>query len=244
MPEKVCWAAFGPTGDAAGVTPAIAYARLAWLAGDADQYAWACGLAARGLAQHFARWSGTEWFRENQPWHSLLPIPERSAPGGIEPGLAGWSWDSDIGAEGRSPAVAAEVRRLLRDPDLARARRELQGPLSPAALDEAGPDRAIAAALETLRAAGAYRVVRLIGAGTQFPPVRGVSRAVEGPNPVLLQEVTVDPATGWPRITWSTWRTPNGEAWSFGEIRVGATPPGPHETRALNWNTVEWLWRE
>jgi hypothetical protein len=76
-PLSTGWVGFGPHGvvalgdDAAG---ALAFARLAYKAGDMDSYNYGCQMFARELAHHYAKQRGAKYFQDNQPYRSMEPI--------------------------------------------------------------------------------------------------------------------------------------------------------------------------
>ncbi len=91
--KRRTWAGFGPgeteaLGD--GAAPAIAFARLAWLAGDLEAYRLGCGSVAREFALLYGRLRGGRWFREQQPWRTMEAMPETVAPRKLLGGGAGW----------------------------------------------------------------------------------------------------------------------------------------------------------
>lgn len=125
------WVGFGrdeiaELGDKAA--PALAYARLAYLAGDMDAYGYGCSVFARELVHLHVQQRGARWFRERQPWHSLEPIDEEVFLTNLWGDLAGWQIDGP-----RYPAAAGErqsANRWVRfqDPDVARFYRDHLGP--------------------------------------------------------------------------------------------------------------------
>lgn len=93
---QIRWVGFGrdeiaELGDEA--PPAAAFARLAYLAGDRDAYAYGCGVFARELVHHYVKQRGARWFREQQPWHSMEVIDEEVFLTNLWGDLAGWQMD-------------------------------------------------------------------------------------------------------------------------------------------------------
>jgi hypothetical protein len=212
------WAAFGGSAiDGEGVDPesAIAYARLAYLAGDGDAYRHGCELAVRALTlERASRW-GVRWFRERQPWHSMAPIPADARLDGF--GREEWGWRLvSGGSEARSSSGA-----------------------SVAPFEEAL--RQIAVAHEKSKSG----MTRLISGPAASPESLGLERDVPGPHPELLQAIRWggEGSTGWPRIEWPMWRTPTGAAWTFGEVRAGGgAGAGTPRVTELNWNSAQYEW--
>ncbi|MGE4180503.1 MAG: hypothetical protein AB7J34_11815 [Limisphaerales bacterium] len=101
--RTVTWAGFGRRGIATlgdGAAPAIAWTRLAWLAGDQEAYRAGCGDVARELVLLHARLRGGAWFREQQPWRPGPAMPETVAPWRLPVGTLGWEvagpgWNSE-----------------------------------------------------------------------------------------------------------------------------------------------------
>ncbi len=90
------WVGFGrdeiaELGDEA--PPALAFARLAYLAGDRESYELGCGIFARELVHHYVKQRGAGWFREQQPWHSLEAMDEDVRLTNLWGDLAGWQID-------------------------------------------------------------------------------------------------------------------------------------------------------
>lgn len=119
------WPAFGRYGVAVAgdeASPAIAFARLAYLAGDLDSYHYGCGWAARGLVHHYLKQRGGHWFQEQQPWHSMEPLPGRVYPAALSPDFRGWQLagpNDSRGERGPYPRWARfqdlDVARFYRD---------------------------------------------------------------------------------------------------------------------------------
>jgi hypothetical protein len=102
------WAQFGAgRGVELGrhAPPVIAFGRLAYLAGDLQEYHRACGLLARELVLHYVKEQDLTWFRNNQPWHSLEPLRGEIYLTHVQPGAAGWQMDG--------PAFPAEASERL-----------------------------------------------------------------------------------------------------------------------------------
>jgi len=108
------------------------------------------------------------------------------------------------------------------------------------------PSGIIASCLSLIRTSHPTRYVRLIPPGAPSAFVAGLEREVAGPNVYLAQAIqftsaTKQEATGprRPEITWwKSWKTPNGQRWSFGFVQPG-TNAAAAEARvlALNWNS-------
>ncbi len=117
------WVGFGrdeiaELGDEA--PPAIAFARLAYLAGDLDAYRYACGIVARELTVAYVKQRGAEWFRRQQPWHSMESMDEDVRLTNLWGDLAGWQIDGP-----HFPRVTGErqyANRWVRFQDLDLAR--------------------------------------------------------------------------------------------------------------------------
>jgi hypothetical protein len=78
-PAETRWVTFGreaiaEIGDEA--PPCLAYARMAYKVGDMDAYGYGCYMFARELVQHWLKQRGSQYFRRNQPWHSMEFMPE------------------------------------------------------------------------------------------------------------------------------------------------------------------------
>ncbi len=288
FPAGTSWV--GVSGDGGGsvgdeAASAVAYARLAYLAGDRAAYESGCATVARELVLVYARQRGGAWFREQQPWNNLEPIGEEAVLARLGDGVAGW--------EIEGPTLGNRWDRF-HDPDVARfyreelggdARRELKtlrerwepgrwstdgGPVGPSLLrlesllanaaptnltllgspeKWAGPASGIlASSLAMIRASVTPRYERLIpGGGAAGGYVPGPGREATGPGPMLLQAVAMGGtnAAGWPRILWSGWKTPTGEAWTLGEVRAGdrPAPAGAGTTEVLSRGATRIEWR-
>lgn len=108
------------------------------------------------------------------------------------------------------------------------------------------PSGEIASCLSVLRTSHPTRYQRLIPPGEPSPFVSGLEREVSGLNTgltVSIEHPAVAPndrsnATAWPQLTWQSWKTPAGAAWTFGHIRpVRAGDPRAARVVPLNWNT-------
>lgn len=125
-PGKTRWAGFAPdhisaNGDQA--TSWLAFARLAYKAGDMDAYHYGCSMFAREVTHLFIKQRGIEYFREHQPWHALAPIDEEAFLTELD-GPAGWNFDGP-----NFPATAVDRKFTNRwsrfqDPDVARFYRD------------------------------------------------------------------------------------------------------------------------
>lgn len=124
---SIHWAGFGrdsvaELGDEAA--PCLAFARLAYKAGDMDSYNYGCQMFVRELAHHWAKQRGAKYFQENQPWHSMEALDDEVYLTGITHDLAGWNFDGP-----QYPASARErhfERRWVRfnNEDVARVYRD------------------------------------------------------------------------------------------------------------------------
>jgi hypothetical protein len=233
-PAMTTWASLGRQGAEAGgedVATALAYARLAYLAGDLDAYHFGCLVYARERTLDEMRQRGATWFREQQPWHSMEPLDETVRLTHVEGGLVGWK------------LAEAEAETVNLSPT----------GLTPVEVGGSSWPEAMIQAWATLRSQGPHRSERLIPGAPASPPTMGLTRSVAGPNPHLLQHVDVgadegEDAPRWPRVEWGgEWRTPTGDRWNFGEVRNGgggmeaAALTQPTAT-AVTWNTVRWDW--
>ena len=95
-PAQTRWVGFArdeiaEMGDEAA--PCLAMARLAYKAGDIDQYNYACYMFVRELAHHWLKQRGAAYFRENQPWHSMEEMDEEVYLTNLWGDLAGWQID-------------------------------------------------------------------------------------------------------------------------------------------------------
>ncbi|HSH17287.1 MAG TPA: hypothetical protein VLD18_14690, partial [Verrucomicrobiae bacterium] len=95
-PAETRWAGFGrdaiaELGDEAA--PCLAMARLAYGAGDIQLYEYACSLFARELAHHYVKQKGADYFRLNQPWHSMEVMDEEVYLTSLWGDAAGWQID-------------------------------------------------------------------------------------------------------------------------------------------------------
>jgi len=93
---ETSWVSFGRNaiaemGDEAA--PCLAYARMAYKVGDMDTYGYACYVFARELAHHWVKQRGSQYFRLNQPWHSMEFMPEEVYLTNLWGDTAGWQID-------------------------------------------------------------------------------------------------------------------------------------------------------
>lgn len=107
--------------------PALAYARLAYMAGDLEAYHFGCSIFARELVHLAVKQTGADWFREQQPWHSMERMEGEVFLTNLWGDLAGWQLDGP-----RYPAETGERQsgnRWVRfqDLDVARFYRERLG---------------------------------------------------------------------------------------------------------------------
>jgi hypothetical protein len=124
IPARTRWAGFGGEGVAsmgAGASESLAFARLAYLAGDAASYQLGCSAFARELVHLHVRQCGTAWFREQQPWHSMEAIDEDAVPSMLQGDPSGWHLGNLEGREVPSGRSLFERRWMgFEDPDVAR----------------------------------------------------------------------------------------------------------------------------
>lgn len=121
------WVGFGrdemaELGDEAA--PALAYARLAYLAGDLDGYHYGCSVFARELVHLHVQQRGGRWFRERQPWHSMEPIDEEVFPTHLLADVAGWQLDGPTYPTHTDERQSAHRWVRFQDLDVARFYRE------------------------------------------------------------------------------------------------------------------------
>jgi hypothetical protein len=90
------WVSYGrdaiaEMGDEAA--PCLAYARMAYKVGDMDTYDYACYMFTRELVHHRVKQHGAQYFRFNQPWHSMEFMPEEVYLTNLWGDTAGWQID-------------------------------------------------------------------------------------------------------------------------------------------------------
>jgi len=246
------WSSFGrpslsPLGEEAA--RCAANARRAYKSGDIDGYNYAAYQFVRELTLSWVRQKGAEYFRKQQPWHSMEWMDEEVFLAGFHTG--GWSLDGpNYPAQAADRPFAtrwngfanADVARFYRDWLREDARRELGWYAKRGLATNAAAGLVQARSL--LLGETPARFARLVPPAAPSPFVAGAEREIPGPNPTLLTEVQlVDrdgrPSTNvWPRLAWPAWRTPAGGAWSFGRIKP-ARDGEPKSARRipLNWNT-------
>jgi len=113
--------AIAELGDEAA--PPLAYARLAYQAGDTDAYAFGCYIFGRELVHHYVKQVGAEYFRRHQPYHSSEPIPENVWLTNLWGGVFGWrlggpNYPARTSAQAQNRWVrfsSFEVARFYRD---------------------------------------------------------------------------------------------------------------------------------
>ena len=225
-----------------GAAGAMAFARLAWLAGDLDGYRLGCGEAALELAQLYGQVRGGRWFREQQPWRpgavlsdAVVPLRmgtgkegwELAEPGGFWPGER-WSrfWDADVARFCRDhlgAEIRAEARRLegnsesswmLQAWGLGATNRMEVG-----MEDGAGTPRArvLARSVAASWKLGSKRVETLI----PEVEVSGVGPETRRHDHLLSSiEMPTEGALSWPRVGFLNWPTPTGARWDLGVVRV------------------------
>lgn len=95
-PAETRWAGFGrdamaEQGDEAA--PCLAFARLAYQAGDLDSYNYGCYVFARELVHLFLKQRGADYFRQRQPWHTLEFMDDEVFLTNLWGDTAGWQID-------------------------------------------------------------------------------------------------------------------------------------------------------
>jgi hypothetical protein len=213
----VNWAAFTA---ANGVSPlqqtanALGAARVAYRLGDADTYAEACHVFARAVTQLCAQQRGLNYFREQQPWHSMEPIGADAALTALA--AKGWLLDKP-----------APPSNLVSSPDLARI---LLGAL-PASRERRGDQPVKSERLIP----GAPPTPFIFGAGQEVGrPASFLVQMVATESGGQLNE---ESTPTWPCLTWPDCKTPTGAAWNFGQVTASTNPPVKTRTTTLNWNT-------
>ncbi len=73
--------------------PVMALARLSVKCGDFVTYAHSNYIFSRELIHHYVKQVGAEYFRQNQPFHSMEPMPKEVYLTSIESDLMGWQLD-------------------------------------------------------------------------------------------------------------------------------------------------------
>ena len=106
------------------IRPCVAMARMAYHVGDLDTYNYACYMAAREFVHHYIKQLGSDYFRKNQPWHSMEPMDEEVYLTNLWGDVAGWQIDGP-----HYPAKTGERQynnRWVRfkDPDVGRFYRD------------------------------------------------------------------------------------------------------------------------
>ena len=108
------WATFGPArgeSRSLSVYDALGAARIAYRFGDADAYAQASQLFARGMVQLYAELRGLKYFHNNQPWHSMKLLSTNATLGRLT--TSGWAVGEGVPV--LTTAVAPDISRLLRE---------------------------------------------------------------------------------------------------------------------------------
>ncbi|MGC9004293.1 MAG: hypothetical protein ACP5KZ_06285 [bacterium] len=95
-PLECDWKSFGryaiaEMGDEA--SPPLYMARLAYMANDYDTYAFSCYIFVRELVHHYIKQVGAQYFRLNQPYHSMEFLPREVYLTNLWGDLAGWQID-------------------------------------------------------------------------------------------------------------------------------------------------------
>ncbi|MDB6053046.1 MAG: hypothetical protein JWN25_569 [Verrucomicrobiales bacterium] len=87
------WVTFGRGGkveQGEEAARSLAFARLAYQAGDIDSYNYGCYLVAGDLVRLYARNRGIDYFRDRQPWNSEQAMDQEVYLTGMNPGSEGW----------------------------------------------------------------------------------------------------------------------------------------------------------
>ena len=95
-PAETRWVSFGRDAIAElGDEAAPAWPWRAWPidVGDLDTYNYACCMAAREFVHHYIKQRGSDYFRKNQPWHSMEPMDEEVYLTNLWGDAAGWQID-------------------------------------------------------------------------------------------------------------------------------------------------------
>jgi hypothetical protein len=95
-PLECDWKSFGrytiaELGDEA--SPPLCMARLAYMVNDYDTYAFSCYIFVMELVHHYIKQVGAEYFRLNQPWHSMEFMTKEVYLTNLWGDLAGWQID-------------------------------------------------------------------------------------------------------------------------------------------------------
>lgn len=244
-PPPACWAGFASdnkSSPTAGAAPALAFARLAWRAGDVDAYNLGAQAFVRELAHLWLSEQGGKYFQDNQPWHSMEPLTGKLYLNRLRPGMEGWQIDGpDYPKEAKERLSASrwanftsgDINRFL----VQHLRHGAPGGAGTNQLHTA-PEQLIAACLVALATNAPARLERLIPGGRATPFVAGPERFVSSPGQPLVQQLALDAASpNWPRVTWPAWSTPAGSNWNFGQVRDSMNVPTKAGSSALNWNS-------
>ena len=120
--ERASWAGFsraGFPGHTDEASACLAYARLAYLAGDMDAYHYGCLAFARELTGLFLQQRGGEYFRKHQPWHDMKPLDEPLFATQHLGDAAGWRFEGPSGPPPLAGSSPANRWLNFADPDLA-----------------------------------------------------------------------------------------------------------------------------
>ena len=225
------WAEFSQRGsNGQGSEPdavrALAFARLAHVAGDGAAYSAGCLAVVRALTGVFAEARGMEYFHEHQPWHAMDVLHRdetRVRPGSGD--ATGWQF-----ARGRAGD--------LFHPDLTWFIAEHPGKEL---------RRVLASSKPGMTAAVPSSVTRLFPAGGKLPAVAIDPRSAAAPSLPQLVAVRSGTADAWPELTWPSWLEPARASVTFGEVRgVRSGRPGPVRRTAFgaNGERIEVEWRK
>ena len=267
LPAKSGWSAYeredgGPLGE--GASPCLAMARLAYKAGDIDNYNYASYMFARQLVHEFVKPRREAYLRQHPPWHSV-EFSNRWVRFNNED-LARFY------REYLRPDVQRELDLLLQTsdrtvrytddprgrPSLVHLRSLLLNDTPAQLATVAKPDQfsgppsgVIASCFSVLRTSHPTRYQRLIPGGEPSPFVAGLERELATPAAWITQRVQTNAESTnislltWPEMVWwENLSTTAGHRWTFGQVsplRNGS--PAKIEAVPLNWNTAAFLYR-
>ncbi len=108
-----------------GAAHCLAVARMAHRLGDTDTYNRACHRFARELAHQHAMRTGAEYFRKQQPWHSMVAMPEGIHLESSRQRGSGWDFDAPGISSGATHGVVEDRWVSLHDADVGRFHRNV-----------------------------------------------------------------------------------------------------------------------
>ncbi len=130
VPGQSRWAGFGRSHRAelgTGAAHCLAFARLAYQAGDMDSYNYACYLFTRELVHLFVKQRGSDYFRQLQPWHSMEFMDDEVFPTRLAGDTLGWLLDGPKYPVGAGERQFEKRWRQFADVDVARFYRDYLG---------------------------------------------------------------------------------------------------------------------